>query len=139
MEAMFKKDDTIKFIIPGKPEYIKVVRMSLAALASGAGFDVEAAEDIKLAVEEACKAITCHGFKAWTNKYEVECRIEDDRMTIYLTDIGDGRDIEKQYRPCEKCPQDGDMALILIKTLMDSVEIATREGNKKSIVMVKNK
>lgn len=131
--------DCIKFTVTGKPEYIKVVRMGIATLAGTAGFDVEAVEDITLAVDEACKAITCHGFNAWTNMYEVVCELYDDRMVIYVTDIGDGRSIEKEYRPCKNCPQDGDLAMILIKTLMNEVEIkAVCDGNK-SIVMVKNK
>ncbi|MFV0516761.1 MAG: ATP-binding protein [Aminipila sp.] len=131
--------DCIKFTVTGKPKYIKVVRMGIATLAGTAGFDVEAVEDITLAVDEACKAITCHGFNAWTNMYEVVCELYDDRMVIYVTDIGDGRSIEKEYRPCKNCPQDGDLAMILIKTLMNEVEIkAVCDGNK-SIVMVKNK
>lgn len=131
--------DCIKFTVSGKPEYIKVVRMGIAALASNAGFDVEAVDDIKLAVDEACKAITCHGFNAWTNMYEVTCELHEDKMVIFVTDIGNGRDLEKEYRPCKNCPQDGDLAMILIKTLMDKVEINTACNEQKSIVMVKSK
>lgn len=123
----------------GKPEYIKVVRMGIAALADSVGFDVEAVDDIKLAVDEACKAITCHGFNAWTSMYEVLCEIHQEKIVIFVTDVGDGRTIEKEYRPCKNCPQDGDLAMILIKTLMDEVEIKAVYGGKKSIVMVKNK
>lgn len=131
--------DCIKFTVTGKPEYIKVVRMGIAALADSAGFDVEAVDDIKLAVDEACKAITCHGFNAWTSMYEVLCEIHQEKIVIFVTDVGDGRTIEKEYRPCKNCPQDGDLAMILIKTLMDEVEIKAVYGGKKSIVMVKNK
>lgn len=131
--------DCIKFTVTGKPEYIKVVRMGIAALADNAGFDVEAVDDIKLAVDEACKAITCHGFNTWTNMYEVSCELPGDKMVIIVTDVGNGRDIEKEYRPCKNCPQDGDLAMIVIKTLMDEVEIKTIVDGQKSIVMVKNK
>ncbi len=131
--------DCIKFTVTGKPEYIKVVRMGIAALASNAGFDVEAVDDIKLAVEEACKAITCHGFNTWTNLYEVSCELHEEKMTIFVADLGNGRDIEKAYRPCKNCPQDGDLAMLLIKTLMDEVEIKAISNEQKSIVMVKNK
>lgn len=137
---MQKMEDSIKFTVPGKPEYIKVVRMGIAALACNAGFDVEAVDDIKLAVDEACKAITCHGFDGWTSMYEVVCELQEEKIQITLTDTGKGRIIEKEYRPCKNCPQDGDLAMILIKTLMDSVSIEdTEDGGQKSIVMVKNK
>lgn len=131
--------DCIKFTVTGKPEYIKVVRMGIATLASNAGFDVESVDDIKLAVEEACKAITCHGYQSWTNMYEVDCELYEDKMVILITDIGDGRDIKKEYRPCKNCPQDGDMAMILVNTLMDEVDVKTISEKQKSIVMVKNK
>ena len=132
--------DIIKFAVPGNPEYIKVVRLGIAALADGAGFDIEAVEDMKLAVDEACKAMTCHGFHQWINQYEVSCEIEEDKMTITVADAGEGRGIDKKFRPCKNCPQDGDLAIILIKTLMDSVEIKCGDDEeKKSIIMVKNK
>ncbi|QAT41737.1 ATP-binding protein [Aminipila luticellarii] len=131
--------DCIKFTVTGKPEYIKVVRMGIAALASNAGFDVEAVDDIKLAVDEACKAITCHGFNSWTNMYEVTCELHEDKMMIVITDTGNGRDLKKEYRPCKNCPQDGDLAMVVIKTLMDQAEIKAIYNEQKSIVMVKNK
>lgn len=131
--------DIMKFTVPGQPEYIKVVRLGIAALADNIGFDVEAIDDIKLAVDEACKAMTCHGHHQWINHYEVSCEMEKDKMTIIVADAGEGRGIDKLYRPCKNCPQDGDLAMILINTLMDSVEIVSGEGNKKSIIMVKSK
>jgi len=131
--------DCIKFSVPGKPEYIRVVRMGVAALACNAGFDVEAVDDMKLAVDEACKAITCHGATSWTNVYEVACEVLEDKMVISVTDTGDGRELEKVYRACKNCPQDGDFAMILIKTLKNDVEIIGGSDEQKSIVMVKNK
>ena len=53
--------DTIKFIIPGKPEYLTMVRLALGSIADTAGFNFEEIEDIKTSVQEACKAICCHG------------------------------------------------------------------------------
>ena len=54
--------DKTKFIIPGKPAYLTMVRLSIGCIADMAGFDIEEIEDIKTAVSEACKNITCHGF-----------------------------------------------------------------------------
>ena len=53
--------DKLKFVIPGKPEYITMVRLAVGSIADTAGFDYEEIEDIKTAVSEACKNITCHG------------------------------------------------------------------------------
>jgi anti-sigma regulatory factor (Ser/Thr protein kinase) len=37
------------------------------------------------------------------------------------------------------CPNEGDIGIHVIRTLMDEVEIIKEEGKKKSIKMVKNK
>lgn len=36
--------DKIKFIIPGKPEYLTMVRLALGSIADTAGFDLEEIE-----------------------------------------------------------------------------------------------
>lgn len=38
-----------------------MVRLALGSIADTAGFDLEEIEDIKTSVQEACKAICCHG------------------------------------------------------------------------------
>ena len=43
--------DKIKFIIPGKPEYLTMVRLALGSIADTAGFDLEEIEDIKTSVQ----------------------------------------------------------------------------------------
>ena len=42
--------DNIKFTIPGKPEYLTMVRLAIASVANNAGFDYDAIEDIKSAM-----------------------------------------------------------------------------------------
>ena len=51
--------DKLQFVIPGKPQYITIVRLAVGSAANTAGFDVEEIEDIKTAVGEACKNISC--------------------------------------------------------------------------------
>ena len=45
--------DNLKFIIPGKPEYLTMVRLAISSIATTAGFDLDAVEDMKTAVCEA--------------------------------------------------------------------------------------
>ena len=42
--------DLIRFSVPGKPEYVGVVRLAISSAANTAGFYVEDIEDIKFAV-----------------------------------------------------------------------------------------
>ena len=67
--------DVLKFSVPGKPEYIGTIRLAVSSLANCAGFDIEAVEDIKVAVSEACSNVVCHGKPNREECYEVACEI----------------------------------------------------------------
>ncbi|MEG2626630.1 MAG: ATP-binding protein [Anaerovoracaceae bacterium] len=130
--------DNLKFIVPGKPEYLMMVRLAISSIATTAGFDIDGAEDIKNAVEEACKNISCHGFEGFSDKYEVECNVEKGRIEITVTDICDEHTLEKIAKPCQNCPSEGDLGIYVIKSLMSEVEIVRPVDGHKSIKMVKN-
>lgn len=66
--------DKLQFVIPGKPQYITIVRLAVGSAANTAGFDVEEIEDIKTAVGEACKNISCHGSEGFAEQYQVTAR-----------------------------------------------------------------
>ncbi len=134
--------DYIRYEVTGKPEYLRAVRMSIGVLADTVGFNMEEVEDIKVAVEEAGKAVMCHGLEQWVGKYEIECKIEKEKLSISIIDSGEksGEPIEKTYKACRNCPEDGNLVMMLLKMLMDKVEIKTEEKDgKKGILMVKNK
>ena len=131
--------DVLKFSIPGKLEYVQMVRLAIASIAGMAGFDVEAVEDVKVAVAEACKIVSCHGYKGFSNIYEIICEIGEVSLAITVSDARSGHDIAKIIKPCISCPDEGDMALVVMESLMDDVEVlAGSEGNER-IRMVKNK
>lgn len=48
--------DEVALTIPAIPELLSLPRMTAAALAARAGFDVEEVEDVRLAIEELCLA-----------------------------------------------------------------------------------
>ncbi len=132
--------DSIKYIVTGKPEYLTAIRMSIGVVADSIGFDMEEVADIKLALEEAVKAVTCHGMNTWKGQYEITCNIEEDKLIILVNDTGeDGEVIEKTYKPCKNCPEDGNLAMMLLEMLMDKVEIKKLDDDKKGILMVKNR
>ena len=131
--------DLLKFSIPGKPDYVKMVRIAIASLASNAGFNVEAIDDIKVAVGEACKSVTCHGHQGWSNSYDVICEILDDKMVIMVEDSREGHDIFKNTKSCENCPGEGELGGFVIETLMDEFQVKVKPDGCKSIKMVKNK
>ena len=131
--------DKLQFVIPGKPQYITIVMLAVGTAADTAGFDVEEIEDIKTAVSEACKNISCHGSEGFADEYKVECFLDEGKMEIYVTDTSSEHKLKKVQKPCLDCPNEGDLGLYVIRSLMTSVELVQGENCKKSIKMTKAK
>jgi len=128
--------DLLKFSIPGKPEYVRVVRLAVSSAANCAGFDMDAIEDIKVAVSEACTNVVRHGGRD-ENCYEVECTIEADKFIILVTDACGGYNTEEYREPtlCEL--KEGGLGIFIIKALMDEVNIFSKLGEGTRIQMIK--
>ncbi len=130
--------DKVIFTIPGKPEYLTMVRLAIGSIATNAGFDIDEIEDIKTAVSEACKNVSCHGFDGFSDKYEVRCNIEKGRLEVIVKDDCDCHSLQKLCKPCQNCPQEGDIGIYIIKSLMNEVEFGKSEDGRKEIKMVKS-
>ena len=131
--------DVLKFSIPGKPEYVQMVRLAIASIAGKADFNVDAVEDIKEAVAEACKIVFCHGSLGLSDSYEIICEVENEKITITASDAcSKGKRLDGA-KACSKCPDEGNLAVPVMESLMDSVSVEFDEGGNKIIKMVKNK
>lgn len=131
--------DILKFSVPGKPEYVGTVRLAVSSLANCAGFDIEAVEDIKVAVSEACTNVICHCKPNRDDCYEVACEVGDGRISISVVDRAGGYDIEKYQKKAMEhdCLQEGGLGIFIIKALMDEVDIFSELGMGTRIKMVK--
>ena len=123
--------------IPGKPQYVGTVRMAIASIASNAGFDIEAIDDIKVAVSEACTNIVCHSHVEEEFSYNVKCRVEEDRLIITVKDDGKGYNVEEQEEVDLGDIKEGGLGLFIIKALMDEVDVTSEIGVGTNIQMVK--
>ena len=130
--------DNLKFTIPGKPEYMTMIRLATSSIAAQAGFDVDQTEDIKIAVVEACKNVSCHGQSGYSEKYVIEYTIEQGSFGVKVIDGCDKHSLEKMSQQCQNCPQEGDIGMILLHSLMNSVSIGKDEDGHKYIEMVKS-
>ena len=128
----------LRFTVPGKPEYVGVVRLAVSSAANTAGFDVEDIEDIKIAVSEVCTNVFCRCEN--TLNYQIVCELSDDGIIISIDD-GDiygknGRDLQEcselpdNYVP-KRSPVDLAAGLLMLRALMDEVDIfsAAQERN----------
>jgi serine/threonine-protein kinase RsbW len=128
--------DLLKFSLPGKPEYLGVVRLAVSSIANCAAFDIESIEDIKVAVSEACMNVVRHG-SSEELCYEVECRIERDRFIVLVSDCCGGYNTNDYLEPCLEDPKENGLGLFIIKALMDEVDIYSKVGEGTKITMVK--
>lgn len=128
--------DMMKFSVPGKPEYVGPIRMAISCLANSFGFDIEAIEDIKVAVSEACNNAVCHR-SSGSGEYEVSCQLLEDRFVVSVFDSGGGYNVEAYKEPNFENPREGGFGLYIIKALMDEVDIFTEVGIGTRIQMVK--
>lgn len=130
--------DKLVFTIPGKPEYLTMVRLAISSIATTAGFGLDDIEDLKTAVSEACKNISCHGSYGFSDKYEIECDVEKGRIQIIVKDDCDSHTLEKLSKPCQDCPQEGDLGIFVIRSLVNEVDFGKGDDGRKMIKMVKN-
>lgn len=135
--------EEVKIKVPGKLQYIQTVKMAVGSLAGSEGFDVEAVDDIKMAVAEACKCITCHNRAFWSKDYEITVTIEEKGIKIVIEDGKERHDVPKEKCVCVDCPKEGDLSISVIRSLMDEVSVeeiqdeARPESGCKVISMVK--
>ena len=129
--------DSLKFVIPGRPEYLTMVRLAISSIAATAGFNMEDIDDLKTAVCEACKNVSCHGFNGFSNQFEIDCIVGKDYMEITLRDDCDEHTLTKDSMPCKKCPEEGNLGVFVIESLVNEVEFSRGEDGRKSIHMVK--
>lgn len=129
--------DTIKLSIPNKPEYVSVVRLTVAAIANRLGFDIEAIEDMKVAIAEACTNAITHGQCEGEANFNIEFNIESEKLTIYVSDYGKGCLEQNIKTPDLENPREGGLGVFIIKSLMDDVEIVSDLGKGTTIKMIK--
>lgn len=130
--------DKIELCIPSKPEYVGVVRLTLAAIASRIGFDIEKIEDMKVAVAEACTNAITHGCGCnGEGNYNIDFVLTEEKIIISVYDNGVGCQLDSIEEPDLNIPKEGGLGIFIIKSLMDDVEIESEKGKGMMIKMIK--
>lgn len=129
--------------IPGRPEFVGVVRLVIAGLATRLNCHQEEIEDLKVAVAEACNNAVLN----IDNESEilVSCIMEMGKLSIVVTNQGScpTRKKDGEGKSCSSPLDKLEMIdseetwLLLIRALMDEVECKVGRGMRRSITMVK--
>lgn len=128
-------NDSVNISLPSKPEYVSVARLTASVIASQMGFDVEAIEDIKLAVGEACNNAVMHS--GTDSTYEMKLKNMKDNLVIEVIDFGNGFELKEYQAPDLDALQENGLGLFIIQSLMDHVVVNANKGNGTTVVMSK--
>ncbi|HMK96964.1 MAG TPA: ATP-binding protein, partial [Acidimicrobiales bacterium] len=127
--------------VPSSPEYIAIVRLVVASVASARRqLADERVDDLKLAVSEACtNAIEANRSVRPDAPVHVEIWESPDRLEICIEDAGPGFDLDKlEAPPPVTDPQrlnfERGLGIPLIRTLVDQA-IFVRRGKGTSVRM----
>lgn len=107
----------IQLCIPSEPEYLAIVRLTVAGIAHRLGLDLEHTDDLKLAVTEACAFLLEHARGG--HPISTDFTWQDERLTVTVEIKSDGADMEVPS-------SDDDLGLFLIHALMDEVQSLNR-------------
>lgn len=129
----------MRMTVPGKPEFLNLCSESAITVSAVLGFNVDVIDEIGMAVFEACKFLTCHESNCWCKAYNVEFFSDGGKLVVEITTNGQ-YSIQKSRRICMDCPNEGELGVQIIKTIMDEVEIDRQydNGSGKKITLVKN-
>jgi serine/threonine-protein kinase RsbW len=110
----------VRLTLPAQPQFVSVARLTLAALAGRLGFDVEAAEDIKLAVAEAMTLLLRHGGEAATIDLEAAWSAAELEIELQAAD-GPGGAIAAD-------DEEAAIAEMVMAEFMDQAEVEPAAG-----------
>jgi len=131
----------VELKLPGRPEFISVARLAVAAVAARMGFDYDDIEDLKVATGEALtnaiQDAQSRGVAAGED-IVVICALCERELVIEVRDKGSGFDPERRRQMAEQDElQEGGLGLLLIEALCDKVEFETKPGSGTLVRMTK--
>jgi len=112
--------------------------MAVAHVASHVGFDIEAIDDIKVAVSEACTNIIRHSHIDPDFTYDVIIERDEKSLAITVKDSGVGFDTSGYVEPIPGETRGSGMGIFILRALMDEVDIQSEVGVGTNIRMTKN-
>ena len=114
----------VHLVVPAAAEYLRLVRLTAAGLASRMGFTFDEVEDLRIAVDEVCFLLLD----------------ESPTATIELRYLAspDSIGIEGSTESNGGLPEPNDLSMQILNALVDEVAI-TSEGGRLAFRMVKTK
>lgn len=122
--------DVILLTLPAKAEYIALCRLAVAALARVSGVQEETLADLKLAVTEACTYALQGQADIPDASVEVAFRVTTDRWVVDV-------DAPSAGPAAVGSPGEGDLGLMVMRALVDDVQVESPAGSRTSLRLTK--
>jgi serine/threonine-protein kinase RsbW len=140
MKTIKKHRFKIKF--PSRTDNLEVIRDFIQRIALKAGFIQEDADQISLAVDEACTNIIKHAHDFNPRKMiDLAVVYDTKQIEIIITDKGKGFDPKMLKKPdLSKYIHEakmGGLGIHLMRTLMDEVNYTFNPGIKNQVILIK--
>lgn len=120
--------DTISLSIPASPEYLRVVRLIAAGLASRLGFTVDEIDDLRIAVDELSAYLT--GAQGRDGSLSIDFTLDGDTLSIRgIADLKPGQKVRDQLTELSKA---------ILGTVVDQAALADQDG-KPGFTLTKSK
>jgi serine/threonine-protein kinase RsbW len=125
----FGSGGEVRLIVPAAPEYLRLVRLTAAGLASRMGFTFDEVEDLRIAVDELCFLLLGHG--------DIEhdlSRVMELRYSAGPDSIG----IEGHTELAGAPPEPSELSMQILGALVDEHEV-DGQGSKVRFRLLKRR
>jgi serine/threonine-protein kinase RsbW len=126
------RGEVVALAIPARAEYVALCRLALTGIARTRALAPELVADLKLALTEACSNSVRHAYdEGREGVVEVRYELDDDRISVEVTDDGAGFDPDVLERAQEELDEGG-LGIAIIRAVTDELDIGLRaEGGSR--------
>jgi len=130
--------ETIEIKIPARPIFLKIIRLAVNHVCERTGFQQDEANNVTLAVDEACSNIIKHAYCGDSDEViEATFHMHDDRLEVLLRDFGKKANPDKIKPRKLDDVRPGGLGVHLIKSVMDVVQYDTAVEHGNLLLLVK--
>lgn len=113
--------DNIELILPLKPEYVSIARLTASGIANRVGFDIDTIEDIKVAISEVCSKIVNVGSSV-ADKYTISFSVLSNKLVVTFA-------CEDESLHCLFKDSTDELGFSILTALMDDLELCNSTKN----------
>jgi serine/threonine-protein kinase RsbW len=128
-DEAFGAGGEVRLVVPAAPEYLRLVRLTAAGLASRMGFTFDEVEDLRIAVDELCFLLLGHG-----NSEHDLSRVMELRYSAGPDSIG----IEGYTELAGVPPEPSELSMQILGALVDEHEV-DGQGSKVRFRLLKRR